>query len=496
MSQNSRLIQIQREAQLQKLTPQQMLEVRLTEMSIADLEERVKNEVDENEALDEAKLSSNDTSDDPNFDGDNEGGQESATQIEIGEYGSEDDIPDYLRKQMDTAFSEPQPIGEATTFLQDLESQLIDYDLSEHQRELIEYLIGSLDDNGFIDQPLSRIVDEMLFKHDIETDETELEEALHILQQFDPAGIGARSSLESLLLQIDRQLEDANKSEEKKKILRLERQIVADEYENFKNRNYDKLSANLNIDKAIISYAVEDMVKHLNPRPGRALCESAADQIQTAIPDFIVETDSEGQVSFMLNRGNVPMLQVSKEYQELVQEYQNRGEKMSRRSKEGLMYYKHKIDAAQSFIDAIRTRQHTLKVTMRAIIALQKRFFQSQDEEDLQSLIYKDVAETTGLDISTISRVCKTKYALVNGRMYPLSYFFKHNRKNSKGEEVDSDKISVALKEIVDSEDKHKPLTDDQLVEALKKRGINVARRTVNKYRTQLAIPTATKRKA
>lgn len=496
MPQNSRLIQTQREAQLQKLTPQHLLEVRLTEMSIADLEDRVKNEVDENEALDESNQTTDETYDDPIFDGDDESGQESATQIEIGEYGSEDDIPYYLQKQMDTAFCEPQPIGEATTFLEDLESQLIDYDLSDHKRELVEYLIGSLDDNGFIDQSLSRIVDEMLFKHDIETDEDELTEALHILQQFDPAGIGARSSQESLLLQIDRKLDDDDKSEEKKEILRLERRIIADEYENFKNRNYEKLANNLNVEKSIITYAVEDMVKHLNPRPGRALCESAADQIQTAIPDFIIETDSEGQVSFLLNRGNVPMLQVSKEYKDLVVTYQKEGDKMSRRSKEGLMYYKQKIDAAQGFIDAIRTRQHTLKVTMRAIIALQQRFFQTLDEDELQSLIYKDVAEATNLDISTISRVCKTKYALVNGKMYPLSFFFKHNRKNSKGEEVDSDKIATALKEIIDAEDKYNPLTDDQLVVALRKEGINVARRTVNKYRAQLAIPSATKRKA
>lgn len=497
MSQSIGLQQIQYEAQLQKLTPQQLLQVRLVEMPIADLEERVRNEISDNEALEEgSSRNEEDVADEFLFSEQaDEGGQENETQMQLGDYSSEDDIPDYLNRQSENEFRELQPIGDSTTFLDDLMSQMVNYDLTEHQEELITYLIGSLDDNGFLDQSLDRIEDEMLFKHNIETDVTELKEALNILQQFDPAGIGARNSQESLLIQIERKLSDETMSKEKTALLLLERRIISDEYENFKNKNYERIANGLSVDASIIKYAVKDMSKTLNPRPGRALCESSSDKVQTAIPDFIVETDSEGGISFRLNRGDVPTLRVSDEYKNIIKKYQNLGEKLSRHDKDGLLYYKQKIDSAQSFIDAIRQRQHTLTVTMRAIIALQKPFFLSQDEDDLTTLIYKDVAEAARLDISTVSRVCKTKYALVDGRMYPLTFFFKHNRKNAQGEEVDSNKVGESIRKLVDSEDKRNPFTDDQIVEILKRSGINIARRTVNKYRSELAIPPASKRK-
>ncbi len=484
----------------QKLTPQQLLQVRLTEMSIGDLELYVKNEIDGNEALAEGREIDEDTNqnelgDDYYGDGD-DGDQETETQIQLGEYGSEDDIPDYLNRKVETDFKERLPIGDSTTFLDDLKSQMVNYDLSKHQEEIMDYLIGSLDDNGFLDQSLYRIVDDLLFNYNIETDEDEVKEVLDILQQFDPAGIGARNSQESLAIQLNRSLEVEGISEEKEKLLLLERRIVLEDYENFKNQNINKLSQNLGEDISIIKYAVQDMAKHLNPRPGRALCESASDRIQTAIPDFIVETDGEGGVSFQLNRGNVPTLHVSEECREILLNYQKKGDKISKHEKEGLTYCKQKIDAAQGFIDAIRQRQHTLTVTMRAIIALQKPFFLSQDEDDLNTLILKDVSEVTKLDASTISRVCKTKYALVDGRMYPLTFFFKHNRKNKEGEEVIAEKVCDAILLLVKNEDKKAPYTDDQIVEQLLKMNINIARRTVSKYRRQLAIPTASKRKS
>ena len=498
MAETNRLIQEQSERQLQKLTPQQVLLVRLTEMSIADLEERVKNEMSENEALEEGKDwdKENDSEEFDDSHLDEDGGEISEDIIREGEFGSDDDTPDNWSRSSNTEHTEPQPIGDTTTFLDDLMSQMMNYDLTEHQEELLSYLIGSLNDNGFLDQSLARIEDEMLFNHGIETNSDELQEALSILQQFDPAGIGARNIQECFLIQIDRLLDDEKISDEKATLLKLERRIIADEFEDFENKNYEKVAASLSEDLATIKYAIKNMVKHLNPRPGLALCESSSDRIQTAIPDFIVETDGEGGVSFQLNHGDVPMLHVSDEYRQLVKKYLNKGDKISRHDKEGLIYYRQKIDSAQSFIDAIRQRQDTLISTMKAIIALQKPFFLSQDDEDLGNLIYNDVAEAAHLDISTVSRVCKTKYALVDGHMYPLNYFFRHNRKNSQGEEVNSSKVQEAIRLIIDNEDKHNPLNDDQLVEALKKAGINIARRTVNKYRKDLAIPSASKRKS
>lgn len=495
MSQKYQLEQTLSQGMTQTLTPQQLLLVKLTEMSIADLEQHVKNEIEANIALEEGKSSDDENTTNEYGEEYDEGGREDDSLIQLGDYGSEDDIPDYLKKQVETSYKDEMPIGDTVTFLDDLESQMIDYELSEKQQDLIYYLIGMLNDDGFLEQPIYRITDELLFNHNIETTDEELEEALSILQQFEPAGIAARDLKECLILQIDRMLKKEGIDDDKAEMLRLERRIIADEYENFKNRNYDKLAQNLSVDKTVIKYAVE-AIKRLNPRPGRALCESPVDRVQTAIPDFIVETDGEGGVSFQLNRGEIPTLHVSEQFISLAREYQQKGEKMQKQAKENLQYFKQKIDAAQGFIDAIQQRQQTMTATMRAIIALQKDFFLSQDDEDLKKLIYKDVAEIAHVDISTVSRVCKSKYALVDGRMYPLTYFFKRNRKNAEGEDVDSHTVETAIQKIVDEENKQAPYTDEQIVEKLKELHINIKRRTVSKYRDTLAIPTATKRKA
>lgn len=497
MSQTSRLVQEARQGMVQTLTPQQMLQVRLTEMPIASLERRVKDEIEENPALEEGRGTTEENTSDGFLNNEyDEGGNETETQIRLGDYSSDDDIPYYLEKRLETSYREEVPIGDSTTFLDDLEKQMVDYDLTEQQEELVYYLIGSLNDNGFLEQPISSMVDELLFKHDIETDEKELEEALHILQQFEPAGIGARNAQESMVIQIDRLLEDEDLSEERKELLHLERRILADEYELFKNRNIDKLASTFSVEKAVIKYAIDNIAKHLNPRPGRALCESPSDRVQTAIPDFIIETDGEGGIDFHLNRGEVPTLHVSEQQLEIMRIYQQKGDKLSRHEKESYQYSKQKLEAAQGFINAIQQRQHTLTVTMQAIIAMQRKFFLTQDEDDLNYLVYKDVAKAAGIDISTVSRVCKGKYALVDNRMYPLTYFFKREHTNISGEELDTQLIEEAIRDIVDSEDKKKPYTDMQIKDLLTERGIKIERRTVNKYRDALAIPSAAKRKA
>ena len=497
MAQELRIEQVGKQEQRLQLTPQQLLSVRLLELPVVDLEERVKVEMLENETLEEGR----EKRDDEEYEsGDYEDGyenddsqKETEADMALGDYAP-DDVPSYLQERHEASLRELLPIGDTVSFLDDLMSQLMDFDLTEHQRELVEYLIGSLDDNGFIDQSISRIVDDMEINHGFETDEKEVEEALHILQSFDPAGIGARDYRECLLLQIDRKLDDETISESKRNALQLERRIISDEYEAFENRNVDRLADNLSVDKKIILQAFDD-IRKLNLHPGLPLSESSSDRMQTAIPDFIIETDGEGVITMQLNSGDVPPLRISEDHIQTMLDLQKKGDRMTRAERQGLQYYKSKIDRAQMFIDAIRQRQQTLTATMQSIISLQRKFFLTQDDDDLNSLILKDVAEKAHLDISTVSRVCKSKYALIDGCMYPLTYFFKHHRKNSQGEEVDSDRVGVAIQKIVDAEDKNHPYSDDQIVVQLKKIGINVARRTVNKYRAELAIPTASKRK-
>lgn len=499
MSQNASLIQVQKGVQQQKLTPQQLLVVRMTEMPIAELEVNVKDELDNNIVLEEGKDSKEESFNEDWEQGDSNGdggGEETELQLQLGEYSSDDDTPDYLIRKNDYSSREAMPIGQAVTFLDDLTEQIVNYDLDEHQRELVEYLIGSLNDKGFLDLSLSRIADELYFKQNIETNEEELEEALKILQQFEPSGIGARNSQESLLIQIDRKLEDDKITPERKQLLLLERRIIADEYEPFTNSNLEKIAKNLSEDIALVKYAVKDIGHRLNPHPGTALCESASDRVETAIPDFTIERDSEGNVSFQLNYGEVPSLRISPEYTRLTEQYLQKGGKIGRSEKESLDYYKASIDKAKMYIDAIKQRHTTLTSVMKAIIIKQKTFFQTTDEEDLQYLIYKDIADMIQMDVSTVSRACKSKYALMDGRMYELTYFFKRKRTNAEGSEIDSINVKDLIMELVDNEDKNHPLSDDQLVEELGKRNIKIARRTINKYRTELAIPNAKNRKS
>ena len=503
MSQNQGLQQIQKEQQLQKLSPQQLLVVELTELPIDGLEMRVKNELDDNFVLEEAydKRSDDDLNDDGIANGEDESNDEFDNDEEMfgrnadetGDYSSDDDIPGYLTESREFEPVE-LPIGDTSSFVDDLLEQMVDFNLTEHQQQLVEYLVGSLNESGFIDQKLSRIADEMTFKHGIDTDEYELEEALAVLQQFEPAGIGARDTRECLLLQIDRkmaQLPDSSVS--RRRLLELERRIIADEFDAFKNSNVDRLQKRLGIDATQLAVAFEG-IKKLSIHPGLALCESASDRAQTVVPDFIIETDVEGKVSFVLNKGEIPALQVNSKYLELEKQYLAMGDKMRKRDKESYEYNKKHIERAQMFIEAIKTRHQTLTSTMKAITELQHDYFVTLDEDDLHDMILKDVAERAGLDASTVSRVCKTKYALVDGRVRKLSFFFKHSRANKEGESVDSDNVRKVLTHIIESEDKNHPFSDSKLVEELKKHGINIRLRTVNKYRNEFGIPPARSR--
>lgn len=504
MALEQRQYQVQTEAQLLKLSPLQLMTTKLLELPIVELEQRVKDEAIDNITLETGGESAGESSDNSEYSEDSEfseyseNSEDSNNSEETGNNNSYDDLLDSDDLPVTGKYSgedkQEYVIGETVSFVDSLMEQLVDFDLTAHQRTLVEYLINSLNDNGFIENPLYRIADEMLFQHNIETTEEELEEALKVLQQFDPAGIGARDTRECLLLQIDRKMNDKDHLLGDKYFLLEEgRTIVADHYELFVNNNTEKLSRLLNISPGRLKL-IFDELKKLNLHPGLALTESARDRVSTAVPDFIVETDENGQISCRLNNGELPTMHINREYVNQLKAYEQTERKLSRSEQDFVTYTRNKIDSAKLFIEAVRQRNNTLLKTMNAIIALQKQFFLTQDPEDLQPLILKDVAEKAGFDISTVSRVRNSKYCMVDGHIYPLTFFFKQSRINAQGESLDADKTKMSIKQLIETEDKTAPLADGQIAELLSKQGINIKRRTVAKYRDELGIPPVQKR--
>lgn len=501
MSQRLTQIQTQKTEQQLRLSQQQLQAVRLLEMPIAEFEQQVKKELVDNPALEEGapeerdnvgesvdELGNNDTGIDPYSDMDNE------NIANLSMY-SDDDLPVYTSGSGVTERNE-LPLGDSGSFIEYLESQMMNYDLSEEEEKMLRYLIGSLDNRGFIDRSIATITDELAFKEYLYVSEQEVEKVLHILQSFDPAGIGARSTQECLLLQIDRQLDNEEKtvSDLKKRILLLEREIIAHHYDLFINKNKERLKNKLGISSIQVDALFEE-IRKLNVNPGFALSESTADRVQTQIPDFIVETDPEGNIEMRLNGGEVPRLHVSGDYIHQLRVLQSRPSKLTRSEKEGMAYTRQKIEAAQMFIESVKQRRRTLYETMKAIIDLQRTFILTKDEDDKVRLVLEDVAKRSGYDVSTISRVCNSKCALLDGRIYPLSEFFKLTRKNAVGEEIDGRRVREMLQELVDTEDKMNPYSDDRLVELMKQKGVTLARRTVAKYRAEMGIPAVNSRR-
>ena len=324
----------------------------------------------------------------------------------------------------------------------------------------------------------------------IQTTEKELDETLHIIQEFDPPGIAARNLQECLLIQIDRKKE----AEPHNLLLNIEERIIKDFYEEFTRKHWEKILKKLDIDEDVFQAAIADIVK-LNPRPGASLGETIGRNMQQIVPDFIIETFDDGTISINLNNRNVPELRMSPDFSEMMVEHTKNRANQTKESKEAFLFLKQKMDAAQGFIDAVKQRQNTLLTTMKAIVDLQRPFFLEGDESLLRPMILKDVAERTGLDISTISRVSNSKYAQTNYGIYSLKYFFSDGYTTEDGEEMSVREIRRILKECIDNENKKKPLTDDELAEILKEKGYPIARRTVAKYRQQLNIPVARLRK-
>lgn len=488
MTQYSRQVQTQAQQQVQTLSPQQILVVKLLELPTLELEERIHSELLDNPALEEGKEPSEDHEDhEDNFatDEDGEPNSDYGEDLSLGDYRTEDDIPDYKLQENNRSKGEtPEeiPFSDNVSFYETLKEQLDMQDLTPEEKQLGEYLIGSLDDDGLLRKSTESLMDELAIYQGIYTSPEQLEHVLSIIQDFDPAGIGARSLQECLLLQIQRK--------ENSPLKQIELDIIGKCCDEFTRKNKDKIIQKLGITEEQYNAATAELTK-LNPRPGSSLGETIGKHLQQIIPDFIVDTEDDGTVTLTLNNRNVPELRLSREFTEMLDEHTRNKANQSKESKDALMFLKQKVDAAQGFINAVKQRQQTLLSTMQAIIDLQLPFFQDGDESRLRPMILKDVAERAKLDISTVSRVSNSKYVQTNFGIYPLKFFFSDGYTTESGEELSVREIKRILKECVDNENKEKPYTDDELADMLKAKGYPIARRTVAKYRQQLNIPVA-----
>lgn len=509
MAQVQSQVQTQRQEQRINVSLQQLQCAKLLEMPIGDFEQSVKKEIVENPALEEGRygeddatdikgvdspdeMEQNDTGDDPYSD-DSEDFRNEVEQ-ELKNYDTED-LPVYAVNNGAEERNE-LPLGDSGSFIEYLESQIMNYDLDDTQQQIMHYLIGLLDNRGFISTDIYTIVEELAFQEYLYVEEKDVEGVLAILQSFDPPGIGARNTQECLLLQIDRQLNNPDEpiSEHKERFLMLQREVIANHYDLFLNKNKEGLKQRLHVNEVVME-AIFEALKKLNVNPGLSLGEASSARVQTLIPDFIVETDPDGNITIRLNNGEIPRLHVRPDYIRQLKQYLANPGKMSRGEKEGMLYTKQKVEAAQMFIESIKQRRRTLFEVMSAIIKLQKPFILSRDENDKVRMVLKDVASASGYDISTVSRVCNSKCAMIDGRIYRLSEFFKLTRKNADGIDVDGNEVAQKLKAIIASENKEDPYSDEQLSAILEKQGVKLARRTIAKYRKELGIPQVADRK-
>lgn len=506
-----KLIQTQEQKlqQLQRLSAQQMLQVKMLEMPLNELEDNINAELDDNPALetenpddalmgegneDRSALDDSDNSNDDEFGDDAYEAQSEKEERKdeldqaLESIGKDDQMPDYNTDRYNTqnADYEEMVYGDTTSFYDKLKEQMDMQILTDKEKQIMEYLIGSLDEDGLLRKDLDSICDELIIYHNIDVSEKEIEHVLHKLQSFDPAGVGGRSLQECLLLQVKRL---------PKGVLRKTMEEVFEDYfDEFTKKHWDKIKSGLELNEIQLE-TLKDEIRKLNPKPGASLGETDGRNMQQINPDFIVDTADDGTITFTLNRGNMPELTVSPSFTDMIETYKRHKDQMSRKDKEALLYAKEKVDKAQGFIEAIKQRRHTLIITMKAIIDIQKQFFLDGDEADLKPMILKDVAERTKLDISTISRVRIEKYVQTKWGIFPLKFFFTDSYTTEDGEELSTRKIKIALQHLIENEDKKKPLSDDAISKVMKEKGFPIARRTVAKYREQLGIPVARLRK-
>lgn len=456
--------------QTQKLSPLQIQTIKLLELPIQDLEQRIRSEIEENPVLDDSPSGE---------------GSEQQKDISIDELKEDDYIPAY-KTRVNNWGKDPRPeyntFSVKTSFTQSLMDQLGCRSLDEHQQQVASFIIGSLDEDGYLRRDIESLCDDLAFRAGIVTDSSEVEQMLKIIQDFEPVGVGARDLRECLLLQ----LRACRPTEDVQNAIR----ILTDCYTEFTNKHFQKIISKTGLDEAAMKRAVKKILK-LNPSPGGGSADSYVESAQQIVPDFILE-DNDGELSFSMPRFSVPELRVNKKYADLLLSSKGSSE---RAQKEAAAFVKQKLDSAKWFVEALKQRQNTLQRTMEAILDYQKEYFSSGDETNLKPMVLKDIAQITGYDISTISRVVNSKYIETPFGVFPLKYFFSEGMENQQGEEVSTRELKKVLQQCIDSEDKSKPLTDEQLAKEMEKHGYKVARRTIAKYRGQLGIPLARWRK-
>lgn len=485
--------QVLKQQQLQRLSAQQMLLVKLLEMPLTELEGSINAELDDNPALETDSTNDQMEQADTIDNSDNSEMAEKQDELDavLENMGSDDMMPTPDSQHLSTNNADYEEIvyGTTTSFYDYLNEQAGEHDLTDMQRDILEYLIGSLDDDGLLRKDLDTISDELAIYHNIDTTTDNIRQMLRVLQDFDPAGIGAQNLQECLLIQIERKQQTRNND-----TLEMARNVIKHHFTEFTRNHWNKIRSALRLSDMQME-DVQKEIRRLNPKPGASLGETLGRSTQQITPDFIVDTLDSGEVTFYLNNGDIPELSVSPSFIDMLNSYKDNKEGLSRQTKEALLYAKEKVDRAQGFINAIQQRQNTLTVTMRAIINWQKRFFLDGDESDLRPMKLKDIAGKTGLDISTISRVSNIKYAETKWGTFPLRFFFSDGYTTDEGEEMSTRKIKLSLKELIDNEDPHHPMSDEALTAAMKDKGQPIARRTVAKYREQMGIPAARMRK-
>ncbi len=478
--------QLQQKLQ-QKLSPAQIQVIKMLEVPTLELEERIRQELEENPALEEGVDNENETNDsEDGLTGDEGGNNEDA---DFEEYMADDDIPDYKLKANNSSKDDKHediPFSIGLTFHEFLIDQIGLLKLSEKKRILTEYVIGNIDEEGYLRRSPESMVDDIVFQAGVDTTDEEMYQVVKIVQQLDPAGVCAINLQECLKLQLERKNQNP--------LTKLALKLIGEFFDEFSKKHYDKILKGLDIDDDTLKKVMNEII-HLNPKPGNAWGGNILEKSMTTIvPDFILEND-ENHLTVHLNNSNIPELKVNTTYNDMFRDFAGNKQNQSREMKDAVMFVKQKIDAARWFIDAIKQRQQTLLTTMMSIVEFQKAFFIEGDDTYLKPMILKDIADRTGYDISTISRVSNSKYIQTEFGIFPVKYFFSESMTNDSGEEVSTREIKQILQECIEHENKQKPITDDALAAVLKTKGYIIARRTVAKYREQLNIPVARMRK-
>ncbi len=477
----------------QKLSPQQIQLIKLLELPTLQLEQRIKRELEENPILEEGHTAEDGSTSKDEQNEIPEADDYGADNIDTSDYFEDDDVADY-KLQVNNYSKDDKvidvPFSESTSLHEHLMQQLGLQKLSDKQHKISLYIIGNIDDGGYLRREIQSIEDDLAFKAGVETSEKEIAYLLSIIQSFDPPGVGASDLRECLMLQIKHFLVENQKDSE---IYKLAYSILDDYFEEFSKKHYAKITQRMNISEPKLKKVIDFILK-LSPKPGSMFSGQLAATSQEITPDFMLETiDGEPVVS--LNAGNVPDLRISRTYAEMLKGYHENSDRPSREEKNAISFVKQKLDSAKWFIDAIKQRQNTLLTTMSSIVEYQREYFIDGDETNLRPMILKDIADRTQLDISTISRVANSKYIQTHFGIFPLKYFFSEGMETQDGETVSTREIKRILQECIDNEDKRKPLTDERLAQILQEKGYLIARRTVAKYREQLDILVARLRK-